>query len=34
MNKIQYVQYECIKTELKEEYEKRVNCLHKKIEKK
>jgi CRISPR/Cas system CSM-associated protein Csm2 small subunit len=27
------VQYECIKTELKEEYEKRVSFLHKRIEK-
>jgi hypothetical protein len=33
MNRLQYVQYECIKTELKEEYEKRVNFLHKRIEK-
>ena len=34
MNRLQYVQYECIKTELKEEYEKRVNFLHKRIENK
>ena len=34
MNRLQYVQYECIKTELKEEYDKRVNFLHKRIEKK
>ena len=33
MNRLQYVQYECIKTELKEEYEKRINYLHKRIEK-
>jgi len=33
MNRLQYVQYECIKTELKEEYEKRVNFLHRRIEK-
>lgn len=33
MNRLQYVQYECIKTELKEEYDKRVNFLHKRIEK-
>lgn len=33
MNRLQYVQYECIKTELKEEYEKRVSFLHKRIEK-
>lgn len=33
MNRLQYVQYECIKTELKEEYEKRVNFLQKRIEK-
>ena len=34
MNRLQYVQYECIKTELKEEYDKRINFLHKRIEKK
>ena len=33
MNRLQYVQYECIKTELKEEYDKRINFLHKRIEK-
>lgn len=33
MDRLQYVQYECIKTELKEEYEKRINFLHKRIEK-
>lgn len=33
MNRLQYVQYECIKTELKEEYQKRVNFLNKRIEK-
>jgi hypothetical protein len=33
MNRLQYVQYECIKTELKEEYEKRVNFLQRRIEK-
>ena len=33
MNRLQYVQYECIKTELKEEYEQRVNFLNKRIEK-
>ena len=32
MNKLQYVQYECIKTELKEEYDKRINFLHRRIE--
>lgn len=32
MNRLQFVQYECLKTELKEEYEKRVNILHKRIE--
>lgn len=32
MNRLQFVQYECLKTELKEEYEKRVNFLHKRIE--
>lgn len=33
MNRLQYVQYECIKTELKEEYEKRVKFLNNRIEK-
>lgn len=32
MNRLQFVQYECLKTELKEEYEKRVHFLHKRIE--
>ena len=32
MNRLQFVQYECLKTELKEEYDKRVNILHKRIE--
>ena len=32
MNRLQYVQYECIKTDLKEEYDKRINFLHKRIE--
>ena len=33
MNKIQHVQYECIKTELKDEYEKKIKFLDKKLEK-
>lgn len=32
MNKIQHVQYECIKTELKEEYDKKIKFLDKKLE--
>ena len=32
MNRLQFVQYECLKTELKEEYDKRVHFLHKRIE--
>ena len=32
MNKIQHVQYECIKSELKEEYEKKIKFLDKKLE--
>lgn len=32
--KLQHVQYECIKSELKEEYEKRVGFLHKRLNKK
>ena len=32
--KYQFVQYECIKSELKEEYEKRVGFLHKRLNKK
>jgi hypothetical protein len=32
MNKIQFVQYECIKSELRAEYDKRVNYLHKRIQ--
>jgi hypothetical protein len=32
--KFQFVQYECIKSELKEEYEKRVGFLHKRLNKK
>ena len=34
MNNFQYIQYECLKTELKEEYEKRMNVLHKRMEQK
>ena len=32
--KLQFVQYECIKSELKEEYDKRVGFLHKRLNKK
>jgi hypothetical protein len=32
--KLQYVQYECVKSELKEEYDKRVGFLHKRLNKK
>lgn len=32
--KLQFVQYECIKSELKEEYEKKVGFLHKRLSKK
>ena len=32
--KLQHVQYECIKSELKDEYDKRVNFLHKRLSKK
>lgn len=32
MNKVQFVQYECIKAELKEEYDKKVSFLQKRIE--
>lgn len=32
--KMQFVQYECIKNELKVEYEKKVNFLHKRLNKK
>jgi len=32
--KLQYVHYECIKSELKEEYDKRVGFLHKRLTKK
>ena len=31
---LQFVQYECIKSELKEEYEKKVGFLHKRLNKK
>ena len=31
--KLQYVQYECVKSELKEEYDKRVGFLHKRLNK-
>ena len=31
---LQFVQYECIKSELKEEYEKKVGFLHKRLSKK
>jgi len=34
MNRLQYVQYECLKTELMEEYDKRVHFLNKRIENK
>lgn len=30
--KLQYVQYECIKSELKEEYERKMNLLNKKFD--
>ena len=33
MNRLQYVQYECMKTEMKDEYDKRVKLLHNRIEK-
>lgn len=32
--KLQYVQYECIKSELKEEYERKINVLNKKFDQK
>ena len=32
--KLQFVQYECVKSELKEEYDKRVGFLHKRLNKK
>ena len=32
MNKVQFVQYECIKSELREEYDKRINYLNKRIQ--
>lgn len=32
--KLQFVQYECIKNELKVEYEKKVSFLHKRLNKK
>ena len=31
---LQFVQYECVKSELKEEYDKRVNFLNKRLNKK
>ena len=32
--KLQFVQYECIKSELKEEYDKKMGFLHKRLNKK
>ena len=32
LNKMQFVQYECLKTELKEEYDKKINFIHKRME--
>lgn len=31
---MQFVQYECIKSELKDEYDKKINFLHKRLNKK
>ena len=31
MSKFQYIQYECLKTELKEEYERKMNVMQKRM---